>query len=179
MSIPIVQEFTQHLNLYTQAITPFFAYVFIGCMAVAGLLKLWNFVDDTPDSTSLLTNLGIGLIFTTAGVSILYIGAFVLTVVVVLFNNVPLYFWLFLIGTVVTVLSLRWIRRLHKVVNGHIKSPNAHTEKEKEEPHSKILEKQNQEYDYYELYVQECKFQHKVPECFEIFKKHVYPAYKK
>lgn len=100
-----------------------FAIIYVG-------FWLWDFIDDRKVSYRelFLTPIGIfvGIMFSNLILTVVVfslLNAFAHT-----FYQIPLIWYAWLSGIIFTVLLARYLRRTHKVVHGHIKDKNAHTD---------------------------------------------------
>jgi len=128
----------------------------VGCLVLAVTITcayicwrigyhLWCYVDDekTKDATLWFE----ATVITWVGCVVLWVG---LCIGVILFDvvivHIPIDVYLWTGAFLGSMYGLRYLRRLHKAIHGHIKNPDAHTPKEKDEVYVKRMEEEDRIY---------------------------------
>jgi len=137
-------------------------YVFFGCACAAIAIsicficyrivyRLWCFVDDKDEIEKIeIGEYVVGNVILAGamfGLSVFLCFLHVAWIEFVVY--VPVYVYMILVVLALSIYTLRYVRRTHKAIHGHVNNEDAHSDKEKSAPYIAKLNEENGKYERY------------------------------
>lgn len=138
-------EWVNKLEPWFFASVPWAFRLAVLCLIGFIIYRLWQFIDDTPKEERLeVSDMFILCFFVVLLILItVAIAGIIASVYLSILAKIPLIYYLSIGGFLLTIYTLRYLRRTHKAVHGHITNPNAHKEDETQTEYMKKLTQEN------------------------------------
>lgn len=116
--------------------------ILLGCI----LFRLWQFVDDQEYPLAIKEVIGIPLCAGFVGIIVMFMATGIAFIYINFVSKVPIIYYISFGSFFLVIYTLRYVRRTHKAIHGHVNNPLAHKEDENKKEYMGKLEEEDKKF---------------------------------